>query len=100
MVNPPQYGYDRDALGDDEARRRAEQELARKQAANPSASLHIETSDFLTTFYRPVADADGVYEVDPEAAEPFLTRNREQLKELDPEMLAKIDRLLGSRGGS
>jgi len=96
MINPPQYGYDRDALGDDEARQCAAHELARKEASNPSARLHIDTTDFLPTFYRPVVSTDGVYELDPEAAEPFLARNRQHLDDLDPEMLAEMDRLFGS----
>jgi hypothetical protein len=81
-VDPPRLAYDRDVLGEREAKRRAEQELAERQEQDPSTQLTLQGSDFLAEFYRPSSE-DGVYELDREAAEPFLERNRAELEDLD-----------------
>ena len=92
-IDPPRQAYDRDVLGEREAKRRAEQELAERQGQDPSARLTLQGSDFIAGFYRPSAE-EGVWELDREAAEPFLERNRAELEELDPDELAEIDRLI------
>jgi hypothetical protein len=92
-IDPPRFAYDRDVLGEREAKQRADQELAERQRHDRSAPLTIQGSDFLAEFYRPSSE-EGVYELDREAAEPFLERNRAQLEELDPEDFAEIDRLM------
>ncbi len=69
MLGFPDRAYDRDVLGDDEARRLAEEELARESSAAEHVSrLKVHGSDFLATFYRPLPGADGVYALDIEAA--------------------------------
>ena len=92
-VEPPRLAYDRDVLGEREAKRRAEQELAERQRQDPSARMTIQGSDFIAGFYRLSAE-EGVYELDRKAAEPFLERNRAQLEDLNPEDFAEIDRLI------
>lgn len=60
MTDPPRLAYDRDVLGEREAKRRADQELAELQRHDPSAPLTTQGSDFLVEFYRPSSE-EGVY---------------------------------------
>jgi hypothetical protein len=99
MTDPPRFAWDRDVLSEGEARRKAEQELAELQANQPSSRLTVQGADFLAPFYRPVAGADGVYELDPEAWEPLRRRNLEQLEQLDPSELAQLNLPVDPGGG-
>jgi hypothetical protein len=71
VLGLPEHAYDRDVLGEKEAMRRAEGDLAeiRTMLASAGASslrLTVHGSDFLASVYQPVEDADGVYVLDVE----------------------------------